>query len=81
MAAYRRALWLLEEQRGTLLGEGEEGDTKSAWKEAVQLASGNLARVLLLQGEADEALSLLVQGDVTQVRKMPYSAETQALPR
>ena len=79
MAAYRRAFSLLEEQGRTFLEGGEEGETKLAWKEAVQLTSGNLGRALLLRGEADEALSLLRVGGVAQVRRMAYPAETRAL--
>lgn len=67
VAAYRRALGLLEEQGQRFraaAGAGEE------WEELVRLARVNLGRALVLAGQAEEAVSFLGGGDSAQVTYM-----------
>ncbi|CAB1097731.1 unnamed protein product [Ectocarpus sp. CCAP 1310/34] len=65
VAAYRRALGLLEEQRerfkATVGAEGGE-----VWEGAVALTKGNVGRALVLVGAAEEAVACLGEAELAQ---------------
>lgn len=70
IAAYRRALSLLEEQGARFGGGGEgssEEETCARWREAVRLARCNIGRALVLKGQAAEAVEFFNESDLSQV--------------
>lgn len=66
VAAYRRALGLLEDQRERFEATaGAEG--REVWEEAVRLTKGNVGRALVLVGGAEEAVACLGEAEPAQV--------------